>query len=185
MEQLGLPFEVATSNINEDIDETDPAEMVEKLAFFKAREVSGQFPKSLIIGADTTVVYSGEILGKPKDEIQANEILMKLSGSIHTVFTGIALILTDKNGLIESKKTFSEQTKVKFSPLTSQEIDDYIKSGSPFDKAGAYGIQDDVGALFVEGIEGDYYNVVGFPLNRFYRELKNFNPELALIRVND
>lgn len=183
--QLGLAFEVSSSNIKEETNEIEPDKTVEKLALMKAENVATSFSNSLVIGADTVVVHSDKILGKPKDKSEAAEILLRLSGSIHTVYTGVALVKTNESGLIESKKTFNEQTKVQFSTLTTQEIQSYIKTGSPFDKAGAYGIQDDLGAVFVERIEGDYYNVVGFPLNRFYRELKLFKPELALISVND
>ncbi|MEX0721825.1 MAG: Maf family protein [Balneolaceae bacterium] len=182
--QLGFKFEVHPSDINEDISQAEPGKLVEQLALLKAGDVARHFPNSFIIGADTIVVHSGEILGKPKDETEAAEMLMRLSGSIHSVFTGVTLAKTDEKGFIDSKKTFYEQTNVQFSTLTFREIQAYIKSGSPLDKAGAYGIQDDLGAVFVEKIVGDYYNVVGFPLNRFYRELKNFNPELANISFN-
>ena len=140
-----------------------------------------KFADSLIIGSDTLVVYENEIIEKPANESKAAEYLKRLSNSVHSVFTGVAFVKTDKNGDIIDEYTFNEQTKVTFSALSEQEIQAYIKSGNPLDKAGAYGIQDDLGALFVEKIEGDYYNVVGFPLNRFYREVKNFVPELDIM----
>ncbi|MEX0609311.1 MAG: Maf family protein [Balneolaceae bacterium] len=185
LSQLGLAFEVFPSNLNEDISESDPVKLVEQLALQKAEEVAKQCSNSLIIGADTVVVHSGEVLGKPKNEAEAAKMLKRLSGDNHSVYTGIAFVKTDKDRLIERTKSFYEQTNVQFSTLSAQEIKAYVKSGSPMDKAGAYGIQDDLGALFVERIEGDYYNVVGFPLNRFYRELKIFSPEFFLFSADD
>lgn len=183
LSQLGFDFDVYPSETDEDIDEQHPPLLVEKLALLKAKDVSGAFTDSMIIGADTVVVHEGEILGKPRDAAEAINYLTRLSGTSHNVFTGVALVQTNSGGLITAEKTFHEQTKVFFSPLSKHEIDAYIESGSPFDKAGAYGIQDDMGAVFVEKIEGDFYNVVGFPLNRFYQELKIFSPELVQIKV--
>ncbi len=96
------------------------------------------------------------------------------------MYTGVGLVKTDENGDVIGQVSFCEQTKVTFSPLNESDILAYVEAGSPMDKAGSYGIQDDLGALFVEKIDGDYYNVVGFPLNRFYRELKTFCPEIKL-----
>lgn len=181
LEQIGLSFEVFPSDAEEHSEYEDPEHIVEDLALLKACDVASKLPESLIIGADTIVVYHGHILGKPQDEDEAFAFLQKLSGSEHSVYTGVAIVKTDKNGGIESKFAFHEQTKVTFSVLDEQDMNAYIKTGHPLDKAGAYGIQDDLGALFVEKIEGDYYNVVGFPLNRFYREMKSFIPELVIL----
>ncbi|MEX0844955.1 MAG: Maf family protein [Balneolaceae bacterium] len=181
LKQLGINFEVYPSQVEENSNRKNPELLVEELALLKARDVAKQFPDSLIIGSDTIVVHQNKIIGKPENEDQAFELLGKLSNSDHFVYTGVALVKTDKNNSIEAERTFHEQTKVTFSALSEKDIAAYIKSGNPMDKAGAYGIQDDLGALFVEKIEGDYYNVVGFPLNRFYRELKNFMPDFKLI----
>lgn len=181
LDQIGLSFEVFPSNAEEISSQSDPALLVEELALLKAKDVSSRHPDSFIIGADTVVVHQDKIIGKPKDKNEAFEILSSLSDSTHSVFTGVAFVKSDKNGHILSTSTFYEQTKVTFSALDEMDIHAYIETGNPMDKAGAYGIQDDLGALFVEGIEGDYYNVVGFPLNRFYRELKLFMPEMTLM----
>lgn len=181
LEQIGLSFEVFPSNTEEISSQSDPALLVEELALLKAEDVSTKHPDSFIIGSDTVVVHQDQIIGKPKDKQEAFKILSSLSDSTHSVFTGVAFVKSDKSGHILSKITFHEQTKVTFSALEEADIKAYIETGNPMDKAGAYGIQDDLGALFVEGIEGDYYNVVGFPLNRFYRELKSFIPEMTLI----
>ncbi len=180
LEQLGLGFEIFPSSVPEHFEDESPVKTVEELALRKARDVAPSCPGSLIIGADTIVVHKGEILGKPENEEHAFELLSRLNGTWHEVYTGVALVKSDKNGGIEAEKSFHQQTKVQFSTLLEEEIQSYIKSGSPMDKAGAYGIQDDWGALFVERIEGDFYNVVGFPLNKFYRELKYFQPEVLL-----
>lgn len=177
--QLGFQFEVIPSSIDENIPETNPVDLVETLAFRKAAKVAGSCSNSLVIGADTIVVQDNEVLGKPENKEQAIEMLSKLSDVSHTVFTGVSLLIVDEDGKTRAEKTFHEQTKVFFSALSEHEIEQYIASGSPLDKAGAYGIQDDMGALFVKRIEGDYYNVVGFPLNRFYNEIKKFSPGLV------
>ncbi|MAO66167.1 MAG: septum formation inhibitor Maf [Balneola sp.] len=180
LEQIGLSFEVHPSAAEEVIKHSDPQEIVEDLALLKAKDVAHNFKDSLVIGADTIVVYQDEILGKPSDPQQALSYLQQLSGNTHSVFTGVALVKTDKNGAVERTTAFNEQTNVVFSTLEIADMKAYVGTGNPMDKAGAYGIQDDLGALFVEMIEGDYYNVVGFPLNRFYRELKLFSPDLKL-----
>ena len=118
-----------------------------------------------MIGADTTVILGGEILGKPKDEAECKRMLNMLSGKVHRVITGTAVF---QNGRSFS---FSEETLVQFYPLTEEDIDRYAASGEPYDKAGAYGIQG-LGALLVRGIQGDYYNVVGLPVARLRHELK-------------
>ena len=120
----------------------------------------------IVIGADTVVAIDGKILGKPKNEKDAFLMLKNLSGKEHSVFTGVTVIKNDK------EVTFSVQTKVKFFELDDREIEDYISSGEPFDKAGAYGIQGK-GSLFVEKIDGDYFNVVGLPISRLARQLKS------------
>ena len=118
----------------------------------------------IIIGADTVVALDGKILGKPKNDENAREMLKFLSGKAHSVFTGVTLIKGDIT------RSFAVETKVKFFDLTDEEIDEYIKTGEPADKAGAYGIQG-YGSLLVEKIDGDYFNVVGLPVSKLAREL--------------
>ena len=179
LSQLGIEFQVVPSTGDEIISSQNPEDVVLELAKQKASEVALTQPDSLVIGADTIVVYKGRILGKPTDEYEAIQMLQQLSGNVHQVFTGVSLIKTSNDKRVLAKTSFFQQTKVTFSTLSEREIEAYVATGSPLDKAGAYGIQDDWGAVFVENIEGDYYNVVGFPLNRFYRELKQFEPSLV------
>lgn len=177
LEQVGIHFEVIPASINEVIeDETKPATIVETLARHKAKDVATHQPERFIIAADTIVCLEDEILGKPEDEKQAAEYLRRLSGNTHDVYSGVYAGLTNSTCEFNSFISFSERTKVTFSALSEQEIKQYVKFGQPFDKAGSYGIQDDLGSLFVERIEGDYYNVVGFPLHRFYLNLRNKMP---------
>lgn len=152
-----------------------PEKLVKSLALQKAENVAKMADgDALVIGADTVVCIDGKVLGKPKDEAEAREMLKMLSGREHHVCTGFAVI---DNGTGKMVCDF-ERTVVKFKPLTNEEIEKYIKSGEPMDKAGAYGIQG-VGALFVEGIKGDYFNVVGLPLCSLFKSLKeNFNYEV-------
>ncbi len=175
LELLGLPFQVQGSQIDEVYSLTNPREIVTHLAASKARDVAKQFEDALIIGADTIVVLDEHILEKPQDEKDALNMLMRLSNRTHIVYTGVCLILKT-NGQVK-EHSFFEETKVTFAALSESEVQSYIKSGSPMDKAGAYGIQDDYGAVFVKRIEGDYYNVVGFPLHAFYQNVKLLIPD--------
>lgn len=143
-----------------------PGEAVLALSRQKAEEIAAKFPNETVIGADTVVSINGEILGKPKDNQDAARMLSMLSGSVHSVFTGVCVIFP--NGRIEN---FIEETQVEFYPLSEHEIADYIATGDPMDKAGAYGIQER-GAKNVKGIVGDFYNVMGLPVSRLYRILK-------------
>lgn len=168
LEQGQLQFSISTSTIDETISNSlSPYETVEQLAFKKANDVFKRYHDAIIIGADTIVSINGSILGKPNDEADAFEMLAQLSGNDHDVYTGVAIISQEKTVV------FHEKTIVTFWELTPKEIEAYIASGEPFDKAGSYGIQG-LGALFVKKISGDYFNVVGLPLARTVRELKNF-----------
>ena len=159
-------FEVKVSNVDETLpDGITPKEAVMYLSKIKAQPFADG--ENTVIGADTVVALDGKILGKPKDEENAREMLKFLSGKAHSVFTGVTLANRNKT------KTFAVTTKVKFFDLTDEEIDDYIKTLEPFDKAGAYGIQG-YGSLLVEKIDGDYFNVVGLPVSTLARELKVF-----------
>ncbi|MCT4688921.1 Maf family protein [Vallitalea sp.] len=168
LERLNLDFDVKVSNLDEDRFEQDlPWEFVEKLAYEKANSVSKLVDNdSLVIGCDTVVVYEDKILGKPKDTIQARDYLKKLSGKKHLVYSGIAILNMNSNNNYISH----EVTEVYMKELNEEEITCYINTGEPLDKAGAYGIQG-VGSIFIEKINGDYYNVMGLPLNKLYKGL--------------
>jgi len=178
LSQIGFIFEIIPSNTEEIITSNNPIDIVNELSLQKAKDVATSVSNALVIGADTIVVLNGTVLGKPKSEEEAISILSMLSAKVHSVFTGVSFVITNSDKKISSTHSFFEETKVQFSSLSKSEIQSYVASGSPMDKAGAYGIQDDWGSLFVERIEGDYYNVVGFPLNRFYQELKKIEPTL-------
>jgi septum formation protein len=151
------------------------SENVRLLALHKARHIAEQIERpGVVLGADTTVVLDGAVLNKPIDAEDAVRMLQALSGQTHTVYTGVALV----DAHTKREDSFVESTDVTFRPLTNEEIRSYVASGSPMDKAGAYGIQEDFGAVFVRHIDGDYYNVVGLPLCRLYVALKQFAPDL-------
>jgi len=176
LDMAGASFQVVPSGFDEHMVEGEKAdEMVLRLSSGKARDVASRFPDALVLGADTIVVLDEEILEKPADADEAANMLARLSGRSHTVITGVTLIHT----ATEREKGFLEETLVRFSPLTDVQIEDYVATGSPLDKAGSYGIQDE-GALFVERIEGDFYSVMGLPLNRLHRELYASFPDLLL-----
>ncbi|HKJ30841.1 MAG TPA: Maf family protein [Balneolales bacterium] len=178
LSQINLTFTVHPSNVSEDTDrEFSPSELVEKLARRKAIDVAQNYRSALVIGADTIVVHQGDILGKPGSEYEAIRLLKRLSADTHEVYSGVCLVLTNAQKGLQKTTSFYACTRVTFSSLSDQEIEEYVKTGSPMDKAGAYGIQDDWGSLFVSEIHGDYYNVVGFPLQKFYSVLKDFAPE--------
>lgn len=159
-------FEIKVSNVDETLpDKITPKEAVMYLSKIKAEPFADG--DDIVIGADTVVALDGKILGKPKSKENAREMLEFLSGRTHSVFTGVTLASDKKT------KTFAVETKVKFFELTNEEIDAYIKTKEPFDKAGAYGIQG-YGSLLVEKIDGDYFNVVGLPVSTLARELKAF-----------
>ena len=178
LQQIGVSFTVEPSTTDESYNDNEtPSQIVQTLAERKAMDVATGKKEALVIGADTIVVANGEILEKPNSKSEAVEMLRSLSGKAHTVLTGVSLVKTDKEGNILAKETFFEQTLVYFGDLDEPEIETYVAGGSPMDKAGAYGIQDDWGNLFVKRIEGDYNNVVGLPLFSLYRHLKKLAPE--------
>ena len=159
-------FLVHPANADESLPENiAPTTAVENLAKLKSENVSILYPEDLIIGSDTVVELNGVILGKPTDFNDAVRMLTMLSGKTHNVHTGVALT---KNG---ETKSFVSTTKVTFCELSPQEIKDYVNTKDPFDKAGGYGIQG-FGARFVKSIEGDYYTVMGLPVNMLYRKLE-------------
>lgn len=165
LELADLKFDIMPSNAQEITTKTAPNEVVMELASIKAKDIYEKSEKqSMIVGADTVVAYQGQILGKPTDEADAKRMLTMLSGQTHEVYTGVCVIED------EQIKTFYEETKVTFYEISDEQIDRYIKTGEPMDKAGSYGIQGKA-AVFIKGIEGDYYNVVGFPIARFLQEI--------------
>lgn len=169
--QLGLKFSVEPSYLDENPDTTmDFGPLAAKMAHSKAMAVASKHDEGLVIGADTIVVLDDRILGKPGTFEEAEEMLRILSGRWHKVFTGVSLVDAATKRHI---KEF-EESRVKFKVLSSLEIQNYIKTGEPMDKAGAYGIQGK-GALFIEKIEGDYYNIVGLPLFKLSQMLKHFD----------
>lgn len=153
-----------------------PEDAVIILATQKAVEVSTKFPNELIIGSDTVVAIDGDILEKPKDTYHAFSMLKRLSGQTHFVYTGVAIV---KNS--EVLVSFCEITAVTFDVLTDDEINAYIKTGDPMDKAGAYGVQG-IGAKFIKSLSGDYFTVMGLPINRLYHALLDIEPSLFKIR---
>ena len=170
LKKIGLDFVVRPSHVDENIAATLPAaEYAVDLAKRKARAVAAKVTTGLVIGADTIVVLGNEILGKPSSETEAGEMLQRLSGKTHRVFTGF--VLCDRPSNRETAGL--EVTEVTFRALEEAEIAAYIRSGEAMDKAGAYGIQD-ASAVFAERINGCFYNVVGFPLTRFYVTLRSF-----------
>ena len=171
LEKIGLEFRVRPSHVDEDdLLDRVPVEMVQALALRKAAAVAEAYRDALIIGADTTVVLGQKNLGKPLTPAEAAEMLAVLSGRTHEVFTGFALI--DKPSGRQAVDV--ERTEVTFRHLHREEIAAYVSSGNAMDKAGAYGIQD-FSAVFTERINGCFYNVVGFPLARFYVALREFS----------
>lgn len=166
LEQIGLAFIVHPSPVEEIIPPgLEPGAVAAHLAALKARDIAPRYPDALTLGADTIVVVEGDILGKPTDADEACAMLMRLQGRSHIVYTGIALL----HPATDREETRYEATEVTFGPMTHAEIQRYVATGAPLDKAGAYGIQDDQGALYVAAIHGDYYNVVGLPLHRMYQ----------------
>jgi len=191
LEQIGLEFEICPAKGEEIITKSIPEEVVMELSKQKAEEVAamvasfGENHKEittpsdiLVIGADTVVAYDGKILGKPVDEADAKRMLTMLSGNTHSVFTGVTLVLIDKEGRA-GELVFYEKTDVKMHKMTEKEIDRYIATGEPMDKAGSYGIQGKC-AIYIEKIDGDYNNVVGLPVTRIYQELKNIGIDIYL-----
>jgi len=170
LEGLGLTFETRAKEVEETFStELDQHKVAEFLANKKANAFTNELTKKdIIITSDTIVLCDGEILGKPNDVKDAFEMLTKLSGKSHQVITGVCL------KSIEKTITFSDTTTVWFKSLTSDEINFYIKTYQPFDKAGSYGIQEWIGYVGIEKIEGTYFNVMGLPVNLLYKRLYDF-----------
>ncbi|MEE1304165.1 MAG: Maf family protein [Agathobacter sp.] len=182
LEQVGLEFEICPAKGEEIISKSIPHEVVVELSEQKAKEVAAAVvaydeahadittpTDIMVIGADTVVAFEDKILGKPKDEEDAKDMLRMLSDKTHSVYTGVTIVFISKEGKT-GIHSFYEKTDVSFYPLTDLEIQRYIESGDPLDKAGAYGIQGEF-AKHIKGIQGEYNNVVGLPIARLYQEL--------------
>ncbi len=170
LEMTGHLREVMPGNADESTDETRPDRMVEELSRRKALDAAGRVTEGTVLGADTVVSTDGAILGKPKDDRDAVRMLTLLAGRTHQVYTGVTLAAV-KDGRILWTETFSERTDVTVIPMSRDEIDEYVMTGEPLDKAGAYGIQGFF-AKYISRIEGDYFNVVGLPLSAVYERLR-------------
>jgi septum formation protein len=171
-------FEIIPAISEEMATQEEPLEIVKELSHQKASEIfyktlTDSADRIVVIGADTVVSYNHRVLGKPVDRHDARAMIKELAGRTHSVYTGVS-IFAGGGGSKEESFTFGECTLVRVAPMSDEEIHAYVASGESDDKAGAYGIQGDF-AKFIEGIEGDYYNVVGLPIARLYKELKGHN----------
>lgn len=177
--QIGMDFKVIVSKADENISESAPEQLVMKLSAIKAMAVYEENgiedETAIILGADTVVAFDGKVLGKPKNKQQAKEMLSMLSNNKHQVFTGVT-ILYKKRGELK-RETFYDKTTVYTYPISDKEIEEYIMTGEPMDKAGSYGIQG-IGAKFIEKIDGDYNNVVGLPVSKIYQKIKEIENEV-------
>lgn len=176
LEQIGLEFEVIPSCVEEKAASRVPCEMVMELSALKAGDVFDRLKDeekalSVVAGADTIVVFEGQVMGKPDSRKEAEDMLSLLQGKTHQVYTGVTLIRQKEKGQPPVAVSFYEKTEVTMYPVSSQEIRAYVDTGEPMDKAGAYGIQGKC-AAFIQEICGDYYNVVGLPIGRLYQEMK-------------
>lgn len=166
-----LPFVVVPSNYEEDMTiEMLPVELAKYLSAGKARSLVNNYKDAIIIGADTFVVFKNKLLGKPKNEDQAREMLQMLRGNENDLITGVTIIDTKNN----KEKSFHEVSKVFMKDISDEIITAYIKTGEPLHMAGAYSIQE-IGAIFIDKIEGDFFNAMGLPLARLAEELKEFD----------
>jgi septum formation protein len=168
LQRLGIPFTVVPSHYEEELHPVlSPDELVKQLSSRKAHEVAVRYPNAVILGADTVVVSAGQVLGKPHTKQRAIEMLRQLSGQEHLVITGYTILDADQ------KVSRCVETKVRLRQLSRAEIEEYVGTGEPLDKAGAYGIQG-LGGELVETIEGDYDNIVGLPLTEVALDLTKF-----------
>lgn len=170
LEMTGHLGRIMVSDADESIEETRPEKMVEELSKRKALDVAEKVTDGIVLGADTVVATDGSILGKPADEEDAKRMLRMLSGRTHQVYTGVTLAEV-KDGAVQWADTFFEKTDVAVLPMSEEEIEEYVKTGEPLDKAGSYGIQGFF-AKYIRKIDGDYFNVVGLPLAAVYEHLR-------------
>lgn len=175
--QIGLKFDICESEYEEDMRaKDDPYELAKFLALNKALDVARHYEDAIVIGADTFAVFGGEFIGKPRDEQHAREILKNFSGKKHEIITGLAIIDT------KNKITISDMGTafVKFRNLSDKEIDNYILTGEPMTRGGAYGLMEKA-AVLIEGIEGDFYSVIGLPLNKVYMHLVKLGVDALIV----
>ncbi|WP_313133105.1 Maf family protein [Anaerocolumna sp.] len=181
LEQVGISFGVVASKDEEVIQKSKPEEIVEELATKKACSVASNMEEgTVVIGADTMVALNDQVMGKPKGEQDAKDMIRKLQGKKHQVYTGVCAVIKEagkENRII----SFVQCTDVWVYPMTEEQIDAYVASGEPMDKAGAYGIQGKF-AVYIEKIEGDYLNIVGFPVSRLYQTLLKEGIDLTVCR---
>jgi len=170
LKQVGLQFEQIPSHIEENLNGMQPEDFVLHYSKKKAEEIQKIHPDALIIGADTIVLLHNEIIGKPKNQEDAFEILKKLSDNCHEVFTGVSILFHD------AQISDIAKTKVYFKPISNEDLKEYVSTGEPMDKAGAYGIQG-YGSQFIDKIEGCYFNVMGFPIPLFYEMCRKLKSE--------
>ena len=173
---IGVPFVVEKSDADETITEKEPGKIVMELSNRKAEDIARQITDSVILGADTIVWAQGRILGKPRDRKEAGEMLRLLSGKAHEVYTGVTILAgkaagPERTAVNWRRDSFFCRTTVHVHAMTEEEIEAYLDTGDAFDKAGSYGIQGPF-AAYVDGIEGDYQNVVGLPVSEVYRHLR-------------
>jgi len=173
LRQIGISFKVIPSRISEPKISAIKETQIQDLALMKARHVAGKVKRGLVIGADTIIVHRRTIIGKPRNRKEARKILNRLNGSIHSVVTGIAIV----NAATRKEAATSVKTSVKLKRMSDQEIESYLATGEPLGKAGAYAVQGK-GAIFIERINGCYYNVVGLPLPKLADMLKKFHISL-------
>ena len=167
---LHIPFEVIVSDIDEYIDyNNDLASEIEKLSFQKAKAVFDNHQDSIVIGSDTIVILDDKVLGKPKDYDEARTMLKSLQNNTHKVLTAVTIMSKD------NIETFHEIVEVTFNEMSIEEIEEYIKTNEPLDKAGSYAIQGDA-AKYIKCINGDYNSVIGLPLSEVYKRLKKYMP---------
>ena len=173
MENMGIRFETMVADIKEEVLDKEPSRMVQALARLKSEKVASLLDddrgKKIVIGADTMVFYHGKLLGKPVDKADAIKMIEMISNDVHEVYTGVYIIIKEKDKILDSI-SFAVPTKVWVSPLSHKQIKDYVDTGEPMDKAGAYAIQGRFG-MFIKKIEGDYFNVVGLPIATIYEKL--------------
>lgn len=174
--QIDIPFIIKVSGAEENAKSNAPCDLVRELSLMKAEDIFGKLTVQeakdiLVLGADTVVALEGEIMGKPGSAENAVKMLTALQGKTHQVYTGVAFVYQDKENGEVTTHSFYEKTDVTFYPMTEQEIEDYVATGEPMDKAGAYAIQGKC-AAYIKEINGDYSNVVGLPIGRVYQELK-------------
>ncbi|MBI4779161.1 septum formation protein Maf [Candidatus Falkowbacteria bacterium] len=168
LEQVGLEFEICESNFDEDsVSLADPIELAKFLALKKAEAVAARYDDAIIIGADSVVIFNDQALGKPKNSAEAKRILSELSGKENKGITGYAIIDT-KNKIVVNNHS---EAVVKFRDLSDLEIDEYVATGEPLDMAGAYGLMDR-GATLMDTVSGNFYSIVGLPINEVYIELR-------------